>query len=85
MQSMAPPAPKTAAKPGVRPDGVGPRGKDPYALTDYDPEVIPAVMPRGSNPEKKPELSFLKPQEELKNDILTPAQWRMEFERTLMG
>lgn len=78
---QAAPAPTAPAKPrDTRPDGVGNLGSSDIAsLTDCDDKGVRSAMPRGRttstqvlsfNTGKNPELS----------EVLTPEQWRREFE-----
>jgi len=79
------PAPAVAPAPAkpkdVRPDGIGNVGSsDVAALTEFDQQAVRANKPRGRavmpqvltfNTGKNPELS----------EVLTPEQWRREFEK----
>jgi DNA polymerase-3 subunit gamma/tau len=69
----------------MRADGIGAIGSgDPYALTSEDHKAVPLGRPRSrSNPGNiDVPLSFHQGTEDEMNRILTPEDWRREFERT---
>ena len=64
---------------------VGPLGSsDPMALTDLDPKAVPKDMPRRPQTANAVPVTFSgKSEGDL--DLLTPEEWRREFERTWPG
>lgn len=71
--------PPVARGPNVRPDGKGPLGEDPYALTKLDHKAIPQTMPRGHRAlgQQVSVEGVVAPI----HDMLTTDEWRREFER----
>ncbi len=68
---------------------IGPLGSsDPMALTDLDPKAVPKDMPRRANTAVMPVVfppTSLDGVDDLDLNLLTPEQWRHEFERTWPG
>jgi len=96
--SLPPPAPTTAAPPVPKPaipvassqpgkgmlrqDGIGSIGSgDVAALTDFDHQAVPRQMPRGRNHNPQP-INFAGVDETEGHVILSPDQWKREFEIT---
>ena len=72
----------------MRSDGVGPIGSsDPCALTEFDAKVVPVDLPRMKG--FTPPPCVLPPNGGQTQDgeamMLTPEEWRREFERTWPG
>jgi hypothetical protein len=64
----------------VRPDGIGPLGQDPLAKTEEDHHAVPKEFPRGRTTVTRPlNLHVQGSEEDLR--IVTPSEWRREFER----
>jgi DNA polymerase III subunit gamma/tau len=83
---VATPAPATpvaksplGAKSMLRPDAVGNRGVDPEAHTDVDDRGVPAKMPRGHTTQTTV-FNFTGGNGTDEQQILSPEQWRREFE-----
>jgi DNA polymerase III subunit gamma/tau len=68
-----------AVGPNVRPDGIGPLGSDPFALGDLDHKAVPVAFPRRQDKVKNI-IHFTSDKSNEMSDILTPDQWRREFE-----
>jgi DNA polymerase III subunit gamma/tau len=79
----SPPAVKR--DPRIRPDGIGPPGLDPLALTDDDPHAVPLTPPRNSK--ARPEVKFTFEGERVDSGLrlLTPEEWRQEFQKMWPG
>lgn len=72
-----------ALKPGVRTDGVGNRGQDPYALTDLDIHGVPRQKPKQSA--QAVPLNFgndTRTSDDARKP-LTPLEWRRQFEECI--
>lgn len=85
------PAPIPASKPSptgkgvVRTDGIGSLGSgDIAALTDFDHQAVARQKPRGRD-HAPLALNFAGAEEADGHQILTPEQWRREFELTWPG
>jgi DNA polymerase III subunit gamma/tau len=64
----------------VRPDGIGPLGQDPLAKTEFDHYGVRVEFPRGRTTVTRPlNLHVQGSEEDLR--IITPSEWRREFER----
>ena len=75
----------TTGKGVVRTDGIGNLGSaDVAALTSVDQYGVPRQMPRGRTQTTQP-ISFAKAEEAEENEILSPDQWKREFELTWPG
>ncbi len=87
---VAPPAPVVVAPPApprdprLRADGVGPIGIDPLALGTEDGYGVPMDMPKRKVRPDVP-LSFSKKVGEGVPEMMTPDEWKREFERTWPG
>ena len=91
LPSAPPPAANSTAKPSptgkgvVRHDGIGNRGSaDIAALTDCDDRGVPRQRPRGRD-HAPMSLNFTGVEEADGHQILTPEEWRREFELTWPG
>jgi DNA polymerase III subunit gamma/tau len=71
------PSPK-ASGPDVRPDGIGPLGQDPCALSEFDHVVIQSGKPKNAH-EKMP-LVFDDSRSRDGRELLSPSVWRRQFE-----
>lgn len=58
---------------------------DPMALTDLDSKAIPRDMPRRANSKAPVVPIVFKGPSTDDSDLLTPEEWRREFERTWPG
>jgi DNA polymerase III subunit gamma/tau len=80
MKAEPPPPPKANGAHKVGPLG----SSDPMALTELDPKAVPNNMPRRpQNGTTLPVVFSGKTEGDL--DLLTPEEWRREFERTWPG
>jgi DNA polymerase III subunit gamma/tau len=78
----APQEPIKPQGPDVRPDGIGPVGQDPFALTTVDHKAIPKDYPRGHRTTQQVPV---KGKRGFSDDVLTPKEWRQEFARIWPG
>lgn len=78
---IPPPAPTKPPVQASSPSMKGALGSaDPQALTDDDPKAIPRVMPRRPHAEPPPLVFGGSTDED--QDLMSPEDWRQEFERT---
>lgn len=69
----------------IRTDGVGSLGSDDVAaLTDVDHHGVPRQKPRGRTHTPQ-SISYSKVEDADENEVLSPDQWRREFELTWPG
>ena len=81
--AVATPAPQQVQGNGRRADGIGSTGSgDPYALTSQDHYGVPVSWPRRSSTTAPVPLAFNRGSEDEMDRILSPEDWRREFERT---